>query len=601
MTDAELLRRYVSAKDQEAFGALVHQHTDWVYSSAKRMVRDGHLAEDVAQGVFLLLTRKAAGLQRETHLAGWLFRATQYCAREAMRGAARRAKHQREAAMRQSMAVDGDAAQWDDVWPVVDEAVGKLGNKDREAVLLRFYRGLSLAEVGRLTGISEEAARKRVDRAVEKLRGVLAGKGIMAGAAGLSMVLAEQVTATAPPGLAESISLAAGSGGTGAGAILAKGAMKMMVWARLKAAALIVGLVSAATIAAVFGVTGNPKDNGKGAAPATLPPLTASTGRIATTRQADINSAILYRQACALLPSGGPDQQAIGNWDTAPLNPSTADLLKRYQPCLDLLHRAAIAPSADWQMEYTVKGMGDFMREAVRLRTLDSLLLLHARALLSEHRDAEAVTDVTASLALARHLSAEPVAVSRLVSLALTFRTARFTAACLPQLSPPAIRDLAARINDLPPMTTAADMVRAERKYAAAVGHEQGIDAMVQQLDGLYDELTQVVMLPPDQSEKGMKELAQKAKESGPMASILFPSFSKAMETDRYAQVQEAMLRAAIQVQLNGVDSLKAVKDTFGDGAFAYQKLPGGFELRSKLVYKGESATLRVGQGTEPK
>lgn len=374
----------------------------------------------------------------------------------------------------------------------------------------------------------------------------------------------------------------------------------MMVWTKVKVAALIVGLVSAATVAGVLGVTGNPNDNGKGAASPKLPPLTAVSGPLAAAKQTD-NAAVLYRQAGALLPSGGPDQQAIGNWDTVPLNPSTADLLKRYQPCLELLHRAAVAPSADWQMEYTVKGMGDFMRESGRLRPLDSLLLLHARALLSEHRDAEAVADVTASLALARHLSAEPVLVSRLVSLALTTRTVRFTAECLPQLSPQAIRDLAARMNDLPPMTTAADMVRAERKYAAAVGHEQGIDAMVQQLDGLYDELAQVVMLPPDQSDKGLKELAQKAKESGPMASILFPSFSKAVETDRYAHVQEAMLRAAIQVQHNGVDSLKTIKDPFGDGAFTYRKLPGGFELRSKFVYKGEPATLTVGQGTKRK
>ena len=123
---------------------------------------------------------------------------------------------------------------------MLDEAVAKLGAADREAVLLRFYQGLSVSELAAAIGTGEEAAKKRVQRAVERLRGVLAKKGVVAGVAALGVLMAEKVTEAAPAGLVEAATAAVGSGGAGSAGVIAKRAMKMMAWAKVKMAAIMV-------------------------------------------------------------------------------------------------------------------------------------------------------------------------------------------------------------------------------------------------------------------------------------------------------------------------------------------------------------------------
>jgi RNA polymerase sigma factor (sigma-70 family) len=191
-SDFELLRAYATAGDPAAFRRLVERHIDFVYACAVRQVGNRDLAEDVVQAVFLLLSQKGAKIKTGTFIKGWLFNATRYAASNAWRAEARRKNREREAAvMRPEAATDG---QWGQIRPVLDEALGRLGMKDRTAILMRFFEDMPMAAVGNAMGISEAAAVKRVSRAVGRLRSILARRGIevagdaMAGILGMGLM-----------------------------------------------------------------------------------------------------------------------------------------------------------------------------------------------------------------------------------------------------------------------------------------------------------------------------------------------------------------------------------------------------------------------------
>ena len=234
MDDIELLGRYAQEQDQQAFSTLVQRHEGWVCAAARRQVRDEHAAQDVAQAVFVMLARRAGKLMGYGYLGGWLFRAMSYCVGEVERERVRRKRREAEAARMRSE-VTSMEADWEQIAPELEAAVGKLGKKDQEAILLRFYERKSLAEVGESLGLSEKAAQKRVERAVGKLREKLSGKGVEVEAGSLgAMVLAHAVEGGAA-GLVEKVMAGiGGGGGNGTAGLIAKGAMKMMVWTKVK-------------------------------------------------------------------------------------------------------------------------------------------------------------------------------------------------------------------------------------------------------------------------------------------------------------------------------------------------------------------------------
>ena len=241
MDDIELLGRYAQEQDQQAFSTLVERHEAWVYAAARRQVRDEHAAEDVAQAVFAMLARRAGKLKGYLYLSGWLFRALSYCVGEVERERLRRKRREAEAA-RLRGEVTNMEADWEQIAPELDAAVGTLGKKDRDAVVLRFCEQRPLAEVGLCLGISEKAAQKRVERAVGKLREKLAGKGVEVEAGSLgAMVLAHAVEGGmegGAAGLVEKVMAGIGDGGgNGTAELIAKGAMKMMVMAKVKVVA----------------------------------------------------------------------------------------------------------------------------------------------------------------------------------------------------------------------------------------------------------------------------------------------------------------------------------------------------------------------------
>ena len=263
MDEIALLQKYIESQDQDAFAQLVRQHEAWMYSAARRQLGDQHLAQDVTQAVFLMLARRAKRLTTYAYLGGWLFITLKYCVRDAIRHRTRLQQIEQEAAKMRSEIVLNEA-DWTEISPVIDEAVSGLRQRDREAVLLRFYQQKSLTEVGCALGISEEAARKRVERALDKLRGKLAKKGVTAGAAALGVVMAQKVTEAAPPGLTEAVTATVRAGGAGSADIIARGAIKMMAWAKLKVAA---GVVVAAGLLTGAAITTQPSRG----QPATLP------------------------------------------------------------------------------------------------------------------------------------------------------------------------------------------------------------------------------------------------------------------------------------------------------------------------------------------
>ena len=217
--DQRLLRQYGAEGSEAAFETLVARYVNLVYATAlRRLDGDAHLAQDAAQLVFTDLARKARSLPPGVVLAGWLHWATRYASTQLLRAERRRRARERQAIALETLKPES-TPDWGQIRPWLDEALDGLNRKDRDAVLLRVVEGCSLAEVGAGLGSSEEAARKRVDRALEKLRARLVRRGVPASATALAAAISAHALPPAPAGLAAtlgnaSLAGAAAGGGT---------------------------------------------------------------------------------------------------------------------------------------------------------------------------------------------------------------------------------------------------------------------------------------------------------------------------------------------------------------------------------------------------
>jgi RNA polymerase sigma factor (sigma-70 family) len=249
--DAQLLREYSRQGSEAAFGEIVARYTDLIYSAVLRQVGSATLAEEVAQSVFTDLARKAPSLARQLGengtIVGWLYRSSRYAVSKHLRAEHRR--HNRESqAMQNFDSSSATSPDWERVRPVLDEALADLSEEDRQAMLLRFFQNQGFQAVGAALGISDDAAQKRVGRALEKLRARLARQGITTTASMLSAVLSTNAIETAPVGLAAKLagaSLAGAAAKTGSTlTIMALTSFKTGIIATGSAAGLAVWLVA---------------------------------------------------------------------------------------------------------------------------------------------------------------------------------------------------------------------------------------------------------------------------------------------------------------------------------------------------------------------
>jgi RNA polymerase sigma factor (sigma-70 family) len=252
MDDMDLLREFASRRSDDAFAELVSRRINFVHSAALRQVGDPWLAEEVTQAVFIILAQKAEKISDKTILTGWLFRTTRFAALAQLRAEAKRRRREREAQMQNELESSATDEAWGQIAPLLDEALTRLAERDRQALLLRYFENKSLAEVGTALGAGEDTARKRVSRALEKLRKIFAKRGVASTTAIISGAISANSVQAAPAGLATTIAATAVKGSAGAVSTLTlvKGTLKIMTYAKIKFA-----ISVAAAIVLAAGVT----------------------------------------------------------------------------------------------------------------------------------------------------------------------------------------------------------------------------------------------------------------------------------------------------------------------------------------------------------
>src|SRR5438445_8524400 len=201
MSDQQLLHEYVDGGSERAFQSLVQRHVDLVYSTALRRLGDAGLAEEVTQNVFVALARKAPFLARDASLAAWLHKTTLLEARHGLRTELR-CKRREETAVALGTTMKEEDSLLKSLSPVLDEALMELREKERHAVLLRFFENKALREVGEALGVGEDAAQKRVAKALEQLTRAFRRRGYTVPAATAVGAALHGVTQTAPAALA---------------------------------------------------------------------------------------------------------------------------------------------------------------------------------------------------------------------------------------------------------------------------------------------------------------------------------------------------------------------------------------------------------------
>ena len=246
--DHQLLAAFARTESEPPFAALVRRYVNLVYSTALRSTGNPHHAEEITQAVFIILARKAGKLSPRVVLSGWLYQTARLTSANLMKFEMRRRRREQEVYM-QSALNGPTEANCKEIAPLLEDAMGRLGQTDRDALVLRFFENKSAAEIGTAMRMNEDTARRRVNRALEKLRKFFIKRGVTSSAAAIAESISANSVQAAPVGLAKTISgvaITKGSIATASTITLVKGTMKTMTWLKIKFA---VGLIVAALLA----------------------------------------------------------------------------------------------------------------------------------------------------------------------------------------------------------------------------------------------------------------------------------------------------------------------------------------------------------------
>jgi uncharacterized protein (TIGR03435 family) len=233
--DKTLLAEYVGRGSESAFATLVTRHVDKVYSVALRQTRNPHSAEEIAQAVFVIFANKARQLLDHPALSGWLYETTRLTSITYVRSEIRRAHREQEAQMQSTLSDESDANLWTQISPLLEPAMARLSEIDRHAIVLRFFDGKSMSEVGTALGMHEDTAKKRVNRAVEKMQRYFRTAGVTSSADAITGAICAYGVSPAPVILAKTAAaMALANNASTSTLTLINGALKLMAWTKAK-------------------------------------------------------------------------------------------------------------------------------------------------------------------------------------------------------------------------------------------------------------------------------------------------------------------------------------------------------------------------------
>ena len=249
--DITRLKQYVEG-DESAFAVLVERYVHLVYSTALRQAGNSSQAEEITQAVFIILAQKAKSLGPRTILSGWLYQTARLAAANFLRSEIRRQKREQEAYM-ESLLNEPTPNPWQQIAPLLDDAMGHLSENDRNVVVLRFFQNQSAAEIGDALGIDSATAQKRITRAVGRLRKFFAKRSVTHSMELITGAISANSIQAAPVALAKSVTamaMAKGAAASGSTLTLVKGVLKIMAWTKAK-----VAVVTGACVLVAAGTT----------------------------------------------------------------------------------------------------------------------------------------------------------------------------------------------------------------------------------------------------------------------------------------------------------------------------------------------------------
>lgn len=258
LNDHELLSEFVSNNSDAAFATLVERYVNLVYSAALRFTGDSHQADEITQVVFIVFSQKATSLSRRTVISGWLYQTTRLTAANFIKSKIRRQKREQEAYMLSALN-EPQSPSWERIAPLLDNAMGDLVEKDRNAVVMRYFENKTASEIAQALQTTEAAAQKRVNRALEKLRRIFERKGVVLSSVAIGSFLSANSIQAAPFQLASTVAAITIKGAAipAATTAMVNGTMKALAWLKLNFAigVAVVAMVSIGITAIVLSIS----------------------------------------------------------------------------------------------------------------------------------------------------------------------------------------------------------------------------------------------------------------------------------------------------------------------------------------------------------